>query len=511
MSLFKKIFRKSTNRPTNRKRLTNVESLESRRLLTADFGVIGDSNGDGLFGSSDFVAVFQGGKFESGEEATFAEGDWNGDGFFNTGDFVLAFQGGHYEQPVALAADGVERDPAEGEVLEDDATVDEAEDADGDRDGDRERRRAKHRAGNLRRHLRTHRLLDGLASGIESGDLPGDLTAEEAQSIIDGLNAAIEAGDRDAVGALIDQVRAAQKQDAVQAKIDAIQADLDEATAAGEETLYGLPVADVETAVGTANDAVAADDLGAAKDALQPVTLAKRSADRADRALASVTRKIESLQTALDAATAAGEETLNGLPVADVEAALVAANDAVAAGDAAAAKTALDSVRAAKRAADRADRHMRSVANKVARLQSQLDAATEAGEDNVGGVANAEVEAAIGAANEALAAGDLDAANAALNAIKEAQQEVRSTERVQSVIDAVQGKIDAAKEAGDEAVGDLSIAEAEAAVAAANEALSAGDLDAAKEALSGLTSNSGRGGQRGGGHQAHGRRSGRRG
>ena len=66
-------------------------------------------------------------------------------------------------------------------------------------------------------------------------------------------------------------------------------------------------------------------------------------------------------------------------------------------------------------------------------------------------------------------------------------------------------------EAGDEAVGDLSIAEAEAAVAAANEALSAGDLDAAKEALSGLTSNSGRGGQRGGGHQAHGRRSGRRG
>ncbi|MFC1758031.1 hypothetical protein ACFL2H_04590, partial [Planctomycetota bacterium] len=69
---------------------------------------------------------------------------------------------------------------------------------------------------------------------------------------------------------------------------------------------------------------------------------------------------------------------------------------------------------------------MRSVANEVAKLQSQLDAATEAGEDNVGGVANADVEAAIGTANEALAAGDLDAANAALNSIKAAQQQVRN-------------------------------------------------------------------------------------
>lgn len=58
----------------------------------------GDSNFDGTFGSSDFVAVFAIGKYETGDPATWAEGDWDGDQLFTTGDFVTAFQGSGYEQ-----------------------------------------------------------------------------------------------------------------------------------------------------------------------------------------------------------------------------------------------------------------------------------------------------------------------------------------------------------------------------------------------------------------------------
>jgi VCBS repeat-containing protein len=58
----------------------------------------GDSNGDGIFNSSDLVAVFQAGKYEDliAGNATFAEGDWNGDGDFTTADLVYAFQQGTY-------------------------------------------------------------------------------------------------------------------------------------------------------------------------------------------------------------------------------------------------------------------------------------------------------------------------------------------------------------------------------------------------------------------------------
>jgi hypothetical protein len=57
----------------------------------------GDSNFDGEFSSSDFVAVFTTAKYETGQPATFAEGDWNGDKVFSSADFVAAFTGGGYE------------------------------------------------------------------------------------------------------------------------------------------------------------------------------------------------------------------------------------------------------------------------------------------------------------------------------------------------------------------------------------------------------------------------------
>lgn len=58
---------------------------------------IGDSNLDGEFNSSDFVAVFTAGLFETGLAATWADGDWNGDGIFGSGDFVAAFTDGGFE------------------------------------------------------------------------------------------------------------------------------------------------------------------------------------------------------------------------------------------------------------------------------------------------------------------------------------------------------------------------------------------------------------------------------
>ena len=58
---------------------------------------IGDSDLNGEFNSSDFVAVFSAAKYETGAEATWAEGDWNGDKVFDSSDFVPAFQGAGYE------------------------------------------------------------------------------------------------------------------------------------------------------------------------------------------------------------------------------------------------------------------------------------------------------------------------------------------------------------------------------------------------------------------------------
>lgn len=60
--------------------------------------IIGDSNGDGVFNSSDLIRVFQSGQYEDGVDnnSTFEDGDWNNDGDFDTTDLVLAFQAGTY-------------------------------------------------------------------------------------------------------------------------------------------------------------------------------------------------------------------------------------------------------------------------------------------------------------------------------------------------------------------------------------------------------------------------------
>lgn len=58
---------------------------------------MGDADFNGQFNSSDFVAVFTAAKYETGQEATWAEGDWNGDKRFDSSDFVAAFTGAGYE------------------------------------------------------------------------------------------------------------------------------------------------------------------------------------------------------------------------------------------------------------------------------------------------------------------------------------------------------------------------------------------------------------------------------
>lgn len=60
--------------------------------------VIGDSNLDGVFNSSDFVAIFRAGEYEDGiaRNSGWAEGDWNCDGEFNSTDIVDAFTAGTY-------------------------------------------------------------------------------------------------------------------------------------------------------------------------------------------------------------------------------------------------------------------------------------------------------------------------------------------------------------------------------------------------------------------------------
>ena len=58
----------------------------------------GDANLDGEFNSSDMTQIFDKGKYETEEDADWAEGDWNGDDIFDSGDVVTAFVDGGYEK-----------------------------------------------------------------------------------------------------------------------------------------------------------------------------------------------------------------------------------------------------------------------------------------------------------------------------------------------------------------------------------------------------------------------------
>ncbi|MCA9217695.1 MAG: lamin tail domain-containing protein [Planctomycetales bacterium] len=62
--------------------------------------ILGDVNNDGVFDSSDLVAVFAAGEYEDGiaGNSSYETGDWNGDGDFDTRDFVFVFTAGTYSR-----------------------------------------------------------------------------------------------------------------------------------------------------------------------------------------------------------------------------------------------------------------------------------------------------------------------------------------------------------------------------------------------------------------------------
>lgn len=79
----------------------------------------GDSNLDGEFNSSDFVVVFQAGRYEDSVagNGTWETGDWNGDAEFDSSDFVIAFQEGGYEMGPKAAVASVPEPSTLGLIL----------------------------------------------------------------------------------------------------------------------------------------------------------------------------------------------------------------------------------------------------------------------------------------------------------------------------------------------------------------------------------------------------------
>ncbi|MEZ6116252.1 MAG: FG-GAP-like repeat-containing protein [Pirellulaceae bacterium] len=73
-------------------------AIRGRTIQWSEFRIVGDSNRDGLFNSSDLVLVFQAGTYEDNipNNATFDQGDWNQDGEFDSSDLVYAMQVGTY-------------------------------------------------------------------------------------------------------------------------------------------------------------------------------------------------------------------------------------------------------------------------------------------------------------------------------------------------------------------------------------------------------------------------------
>lgn len=73
---------------------------EDRDIMLASVfqTVIGDSNLDGIFNSSDMIRVFSAGEYEDDliGNSTWSTGDWNCDGEFNSVDFIEAFSAGTY-------------------------------------------------------------------------------------------------------------------------------------------------------------------------------------------------------------------------------------------------------------------------------------------------------------------------------------------------------------------------------------------------------------------------------
>ena len=77
---------------------SGIRSMEGANLLVGDterwINGAGDSNEDRQFDQLDLIEVLQGGKYITGQPATWRQGDWNGDGVFNQVDIIAALAPG---------------------------------------------------------------------------------------------------------------------------------------------------------------------------------------------------------------------------------------------------------------------------------------------------------------------------------------------------------------------------------------------------------------------------------
>ena len=77
--------------------ITNGQGLALSQNADDDWtNGAGDVNFDGQFDQLDIILILQGGKYLTGETATWSEGDWDGNGIFNQLDIIWAQQPSHY-------------------------------------------------------------------------------------------------------------------------------------------------------------------------------------------------------------------------------------------------------------------------------------------------------------------------------------------------------------------------------------------------------------------------------
>ncbi len=84
-----------------------ADFVDYRQMVQVHLGLVfGDVTLDGIFNSSDLIAVFNTGEYEDGVDSnsTWIDGDWNGDGEFSSADLLRVFQEGTYVAEAQRAA-----------------------------------------------------------------------------------------------------------------------------------------------------------------------------------------------------------------------------------------------------------------------------------------------------------------------------------------------------------------------------------------------------------------------
>lgn len=385
--------RRRDQRPTCRPATgLHVEGLERRRLLVGDLEVIaGDSNLDGQFNSSDLVQVFQQGKFETGTTASWADGDWNADEQFTTSDLVFAFQLGAYGETDAtmVAAIDATTEETTDPTTETDDTTDPADD-----EADPECEVGEH-GGRILNRIRgvgvqrvIHQLKDALAN---QGNLPGDLTVEEAQKLVDDLTAALTAGDQDAIGALLKTLHSEKLEDRIQGAIDRLKDRLADADLPGDITAEQL-----QKTIDDLTAALKAGDIDAAQKILQAFRQSVIDDHKQDQLEDRLQDRIDRLKEGIAANDPPGDLTL-----AD-------------------AQRLLDALIAAQTSGDMTGVHDLQFTMRVEKLITKLNTAIADGTSIPFDLTKEAAETLVKGLQEALAAGNLDAARTLLQDLHKA-------------------------------------------------------------------------------------------